>query len=216
MEGMMLGLVLGAGAYLLPRLLYQERGDPATSGPAARRQVLTYIPVCLLLAASFLLDTGVSARLGYLLRASVTTGCLVWVMRLYRLPTRRLIHVWMLWAAAWCVPAGFWLTALLPDFRVAAMHLTFAGGFGLMTLIVATRVVVAHCGFESLWDRNSLAVGAVVVLAALATVVRVFVDVYYEAYWELAFVAAALWLAATLIWGILFIPKQAPWHISED
>ena len=82
-----------------------------------------------------------------------------------------------------------------------------------MTLIVATRVVVAHCGFESLWHRNSLAVGAVVMPAAVATVVRVFVDVYYEAYWELAAVAAAL--AATLIWGILFIPNQAPLHISE-
>lgn len=215
-EGVFLGFVLGAGSYLGPRLLYGDRSDSPTTGPAARRQALACTAFGLLIAVSFPISSAWSERWGYMLRGVVTLAYLFWALGLYRRPVPIQLHVRLLWISFWCVPLGLLFAALFPGYRTTLLHLTYAGGFGLMTLIIATRVVVAHCGFDDFWDRGSVAVYGVVVAASLGVVIRVWAPFWPILYWGTLALAAGFWLLASLIWAAVFVPKLSPRHVSPD
>src|SRR5690606_29225540 len=48
--------------------------------------------------------------------------------------------------ATWMLLLGIAWQIVLPAYRVAGLHLVFIGGFMLVTLTVATRVILAHSG----------------------------------------------------------------------
>ena len=61
--------------------------------------------------------------------ALVATGVLVLAAGIHRAPTLPGVHRQLVWIAAWLVPLGFWLAALAPRLRTAALHVVFVGGF---------------------------------------------------------------------------------------
>lgn len=103
---------------------------------------------------------------------------------------------------------GQWLAGLFPDYEIVALHLTFVGGFSLITLIVSTRVIAAHCGPESIWSAKAwaLKVLALFVFAALISGVSSdFLDWYY---FGMLHIAAGFWMVAALVWGVAYIPRM--------
>ncbi|MBK36474.1 MAG: hypothetical protein CME26_13230 [Gemmatimonadetes bacterium] len=99
-----------------------------------------------LVLISFLVESGNHEASGKLLRALVLTAFSVRLFPILRLPTIRRFSAWSLWIGFWMVLLGQWLAGLFPDYEIVALHLTFVGGFTLITLIVSTRVIAAHCG----------------------------------------------------------------------
>ena len=215
-EGMLLGFVLAAGSHLAPRLLYQDRREAPTTGPEARRQALIYGLVALALYTTFPVGAALSAPLGYSLRGGITLAYLIWALRLYRLPATSTLHALLLWLAFWCIPIGFIACALVPTHGSALRHITYTGGYGLMTFVIATRVVVAHCGFEYLWDRTTPQIGVALAAVTLGAVLRVLSTVTGGLYWTAIAVAAGLWLGGSLWWAVVFVPKQTPRHVADD
>lgn len=135
---------------------------------------------------------------------------------IWRVPSRRLWHLNLLWLSFWCVPAGLWLDGLFPEHELQALHLTFVGGFGSMTLIVATRVIAAHCGFERYWDQNTWPLATLTICFVLALVTRVISEFFLDYYFGMLHMAAGYWLAGAVVWGIVFVPKMMPWHVAAD
>lgn len=215
-EGMLLGFILGAGSHLAPRLLYRDRSESPTAGPAARRQAIRFALVAVALYAAFPIGAGVSGPLGYGLRGAIVLGYLGWVLKLYRPPVTPTLHTWLLWLAFWCIPVGFLASAALPAHGAALRHITYAGGYGLMTLVIATRVVVAHCGFDVLWARTTAQVGVALAASALGAVIRVLSSAAGGWYWSAIAVAAGLWLVGSLWWAVVFVPKQSTHHVADD
>jgi uncharacterized protein involved in response to NO len=165
---------------------------------------------------SFWVEAGFSVWLGKGLRALAVSSHLVKAVGLFRTPGQRLWHIRFLWVSFWCVMGGLWLAALFPEYEIPALHVTFIGGFGLMTLTVATRVVVAHCGFEAVWEGDSKAVMAFGLSFSLALLSRVAADFFSESYFWILYIGASCWLIGALAWGLAFIPKVMPWHVTPD
>lgn len=215
-QGLLLGLVMAVGSHLGPRLLYGRREEPVTQGPAAARRLGAFGLAGLALVASFLVETSGAVEAGRLLRAAVVTGYLLAVVGIYRLPVRRRWHLYLLWLSFWCVPGGLWLAGLFPDHELQALHLTFVGGFGSMTLVIATRVIAAHCGFERYWDQNTWPLATLTLCFLLALLTRVTAEFFLDYYFGMLHMAAGYWLTGAVVWGLVFVPKMMPWHVAAD
>jgi uncharacterized protein involved in response to NO len=172
--GMMPALVLGLGGLLVPT--FSMMRDPlaiagvARAGERPRRRAFTLGIAALLVLAVNLEFAGLASAAG-LLRALAALASTQLAWKLWRLPGRRDRLSWALWSAGWCVALGFTAAALLPLRRVEAWHLAFVGGYALLTLGIATRVVVSHGGHamaEESHVLSGLALGAL----ALATLLR--------------------------------------------
>ena len=120
--------------------------------------------------------------------------------KLWRPPGRNVRLSWVLWAAGWCLALGLVAAAALPAYAVTAWHLVFVGGYGLLTLAIATRVVVSHGGHEMPEEGRVLGAG-VLVAAAIALVLRLSSDGGSPAALRLDALAAAAWAVA---WGWWF------------
>ncbi len=127
---------------------------------------------------------------------------LVLVARLDRPPTLPGLHRLLVWLGAWLVPVGFWIAALVPRQRGAALHVLFVGGFAQLALAVATHVVLSHGGRAERLSQSPPALRAMAVLLAAAFAARLLAGV------DLAHVAS--WLA---IAGAAFIGAVAAWAV---
>ena len=206
--GMVLSMVLGVGGLLVPTftgvrqpLLIANVGGPHER--AGRRVFFGSIAALFLLA--FALESLGQRIAGALLRAAAATPVLLLVWKLQRPSARNDLFSATLRGAGWCVLTGLWLAALSPVHTLAAYHVIFIGGFGLLTLGIATRVVVAHGGHGMEWEPRVLtpwAAGAVV-LALAARFAGEFVP---DQYVVLLGVSGALWSAGWLLWAARALP----------
>jgi uncharacterized protein involved in response to NO len=112
-----------------------------------------------------------------------------------------------LWSAGWLVLAGLLAAALLPAWTVAALHVTMLGGFGFLTLGIATRVVASHGGHGLERERRILT-PVVWIPAALALIARLAAEVPQ---WRSVLLAASavLWMIAWIAWAIGAVPAIA-------
>ena len=170
----------------------------------------------LALFISFPIEAAVHSGTGQVLRAVIVSGYLFGVLRVYRSPVQPWFHVHLLRLSFWSLCAGLWLPPLLPDHSLAALHLTFIGGFGLMTMIIATRVVTGHCDAEGLWQGNRLAVVIPIGLIAGSVPVRLAADLFPLFYFECLAAAGALWLVGVTLWGLICLPKLGPSHVTPN
>ena len=205
-QGVFLCLVLGVGSLLLPLMAGEPPPADLGSSPRERVRLLAYLAAGLAIFASLVIEELGWIRGGPLLRAAVVAAGIGLGAGALRAPGRRGLHRRLVWLAVWLMPAGLALSAVWPDLRVAALHVLFIGGFGLMAFSVATHVSLAHLGLET------LALGrppAVVVLAAgflAALVARLAADVS-ETYFEHLAWAAGIWIAASAVWLAFLGPK---------
>ena len=103
-----------------------------------------------------------------------------------------ILHLGYLWSAAGLVLLGaavLW-PRLVP--QTAALHALTAGGIGTMTLAMMTRTSLSHTGRPREADRTTLALYALIVIAALARVLAGFVPeawllILSSLSWSLAF-----------------------------
>lgn len=211
MEVFLLFLVLGVAAFLAPRFLRlpskQSLPDSRTPSKAWKLQALLAGIAGGIVLAGAAIQAGGWIRLGSLLIALSLTAYLLYQVPLWRgLQTR----TWMangLRVALLCSLAAPWTRFVWPEARIAAVHLLLLGGFGLLTLIVGTRVVFGHSGYSHLFKTRLSPVGVIVGLYMASLVVRLAGEVATGIWAPLLFLSALLLLAAHVTWGWLAIPK---------
>lgn len=201
-RGMVLCLVLGLGGLLATTFMSVR--EPirilGVSLPGERPRRRAFVAA---LAASFVgalvLEALALPRSAAWLRAAAAAASLTLAWKLQRLPGRRDRLSWTLWSAGACVGIGLLGAALAPAYEVAAWHVVFAGGYGLLTAGIATRVVVSHGG-HGLEAEPRVLGAAVVTLIAAAVVLRVAADAFASALYTLLAAAALAWAAGWLAW----------------
>ena len=209
--GMVLSMVMGVGGLLVPT--FTGVRDPLLiAGIAAPHEAAGRRLFYGLVAALFLLAFGLESRgartAGAWVRALAATPVFLMVWKLARPPARRDLFTTVLRGAGFCALAGLWLAALLPRWWLAAYHVLFVGGFGLLTLGIATRVVVAHGGHPHELERRLLgpwAAGGV----ALALIARVAGELLPASYFALLTLSALLWSGGWLAWAWRALPLIA-------
>jgi len=209
-EATFLGLVLGVGHLLHPALM----GPPADPRPAPLARVPGVYPALgLLLLATYpaarwlenTRDLEFAVRSMYLLRAGLVTAILGLGMRAYRTPRAPGLNRWFVWIAFWMIPLGLWFAGFFPPLRVAYLHVTFVGGFSLLTFAISGHVVAVHGGRPELALRRPWQVGVFGGLFLFAMVTRVSADslITYSIHIE---GAALAWMLALVFWAVFAGP----------
>lgn len=202
-QGAPICLVVGAGRLILPLVTGQDPPRDMDGSPAARRALAAWSAAGLGIAVSLGLEHVGQALPGGLLRAGIVAGCLVHA----RQPPRRPgLHRWLVWLAIWLVPVGVLAAALLPDYRVAALHVTFIGGFGTLVLGVATHVALGHLGLEQQAQGRPAFVVVLAVTLFLALLARLAADASQTYFAHLAS-AAGMWLVGSTVWLAVLGPR---------
>lgn len=117
-------------------------------------------------------------------------------------PLLAVLHLGYAWLALGATLLG--LSAIDPDFpQSAAIHALTAGAFGTMTLAVMTRATRGHTGRALAADRATVAIYALVNLAAITRVLAAFANLWAT---PLLVTAAALWIAAFALFALAYGP----------
>lgn len=171
-QGFLLPPVLGIGSFIFPRILGGSFGEPGTERESQIKRLRTLLAIVLLII-SFIIDAYVSSMIGGLLRASI---CLIyllmevsWSKRAEQGTLAGALKISCILGLAGLVLASF----VSPWQRIAVEHLLYIGGFGLLMLIVGSRVLFGHSGRLAEFSKRSWMARIIVGLAILACITRV-------------------------------------------
>lgn len=137
---MMLGLVMGIGSRLIPMFL--------GNGPAG---VLKNHWVYLLLLdffGSYFVQIYWSENLGLWMRFLAVAFITIFVWKIQRKPLNPSKLSIGLWISCWGLLVGTAGGVVFPNYLIHWMHLVYIAGFGLMTLMIGSRVILSHGGFD--------------------------------------------------------------------
>jgi len=198
-EGFLLLPILGVGSYLFPRFFQTDSGSAPKTSP--RRRALAVWGAALLVIVSFVVEVEVSSQAGNLLRAAAVLAWAAIAMPFLfhlRAPGTR---PWALRIGLALIPLAFLCRAFHSHPSFAYQHLLFLGGFTLVMLLVADRVVAGHTEEEPPPSSRSLAWRWIVWLLILAAATRATADlvpttrVSHQVYASLTGLAVfAIWL----------------------
>ncbi|MFO1438597.1 MAG: NnrS family protein [Verrucomicrobiaceae bacterium] len=142
-QGLLLPPVLGIGSFVFPRMLGGDFGDPKTSAQS-RQKLLRSIAAALAIVLSFWVEVYVHALAGCLLRAVVSLAYLVIEVR-WRPSQAGSLTTGLFWALGTGF-TGLALTGFFYPQHTSVEHLLYIGGFGILMLIVGSRVLFGHSG----------------------------------------------------------------------
>lgn len=206
-QGVFLCLAIGIGGLVLPLMGGAPPPPDLGSSPRERSKAIAYGAAGAAIFASLVLEQAGFERSGPLLRAMVVAIGLGLGAGAWRAPGKTGAHRKLVWLSAWLMPTGLIASALWPDYRVAALHILFIGGFALMAFGVATHVALGHLNMERLGLGRP---PAVIILGAafmIALIMRLMADAS-DAYFGHLGWAAAIWIAGSAAWLIFFGPKM--------
>ncbi len=210
-HGFVLMCVLGAGGFLLPRFLglgaRTPLPDSATETPEWRTAFRLAGGVGLFLMVSYGLEAAGWPRVAVTVRAALIAGYLWRELPLERLRWSWHGVQWYLLVGLACLPLGVLASGWLPGWRVALGHVELLGGFALIALGVATRVVFGHSGERAQLERfhGPLTMAAVLMLTGLVN--RVTGDMVPTTLASHYLYGALCWLAGLLLWAVRVLPR---------
>lgn len=209
-EGMMLAFVLGIGSKLIPALLGWSK--PIQVQLHESKFWKNSDSIFFIEATTFAFGTLFHAlgktQVGDLFWSLVATSIGFRLWKVYRLPQSRGFLAYILWLSAIFIIVGLWLVVTFPSYRIHMMHFIYISGMALMTLMIATRVILSHGGYSLDLELNSkglLVVGGLFLFAAATRVSAPFIqnETYFS---HLAYAGGTLSLAF-LIWAAAFLKK---------
>ena len=186
-QGVFLCLVMSAGSMLSPSIAETPR------------PVLLYAAAGAAILASLILEQLGWQLAGPLVRAGVLVAAFGYGTGAWRLPAAPAAYRRLVWLSMWLMPVGLVLSACLSDLRVAALHILFIGGFGLLAFAAATHVVLGHLSLEQSGQRRSVAVVVMGVAFVLALCGRLAADVSHTYFDHLAW-SAGVWIVGSAVW----------------
>lgn len=214
-QGLLLPPVLGIGAFVFPRMLGRGFGEPKDA-TQSRAMLQRAGAAAALLVASFVLEAEGYLLMGYGMRGGVALYYLCVEVGWQRTQSGSLT-TGLLWALG-LGGLGLMLAPCWPAQHVAVEHLLYVGGFGLLMLVVGSRVLFGHSGdlagffVRSGWVRMGVFLG---VLAALTRATPAWVPkttishhIYAALTWALL---ALLWLA----WHRQRFLRRDPEEVAE-
>jgi len=202
--GMVLTVVLGVGSLLVPTFSAMKNPlvIPGFAKPHERRpRRILYASLGMLLVTALALEALGHPAAAAWLRTGVGSLVLLWVWKIFRRPGVKDLLSYCLWIAGWMILAGLWTAAILSGKSLVGYHLVFIGGFGLLTLGIATRVVVRHGNHPLAAEGRVLRAGVVAALG-LALVARVAAESGPTRFLTLLGVSGAMWIVAWMTWGM--------------
>jgi uncharacterized protein involved in response to NO len=199
---------------IVPHMLaipLMTRGQPppdAAATPADARRRLAHAAGAALVLASFFLQSAYSVRGGLALRGAVVLAVLLLSAEIWRAPTNPGLNRRVLWMAAWMLPLGYFCAAAHPAAFKAGLHVSFIGGFALMTLAVSTQVTLGHGGYSQLVTGRPWQIAAIAGLVGAAVIPRALMDLDPAHFYLWMALASGSFLCGIAGWAAFLLPKM--------
>lgn len=149
--GFMQSLIIGIGSRLIPAFL----GHPPVTHPlrpAHGNKIWNFLSTDLKITAimftlSFLFYLKWSyVFLGHFIRLVILFYIAVKYWKIYMPPKNKGFMYFLLWLSSWSILIGLFFLTFFPPWQLQSLHLIYISGFGLLTLMISTRVTLAHGG----------------------------------------------------------------------
>jgi uncharacterized protein involved in response to NO len=210
-QGWVLLLILGVGGFLLPQFL----GLPQTGFPVSRTPPPGWTSRALSAAAAgIVIDATLFAeglffhsRAAHAIRCITVGGYLLANIPFHRAKVPNVTLTVCLRAALVLLVAGLAFPLCWPLQRVAGLHVIFIGGFSLMVLSVATRVVLGHSGNRHLFPAPLPFLRIAALLLVAAAVVRAVADFIPVTRNHWLNGASYAWMLGAAVWSWRVLPK---------
>jgi uncharacterized protein involved in response to NO len=168
-QGFLIPPVLGIGSFVFPRMLGGDFGEPKTAAKSKAR-LTRAIVASILIVSSFFLEAMGQIALGYAIRTMVAVVYLLIEMS-WKTKQSGSLTTGLFWALGLGL-LGLALPAFFYPQHVSVEHLLYIGGFGLLILVVASRVLFGHSGDLDGFFAKSKRVRFLVFLAVLTAATR--------------------------------------------
>jgi uncharacterized protein involved in response to NO len=201
--------VLGLGGLLVPTFALVP--DPlriaGIARPGERRPRRAFVAtLALAILAAMATEALGHPTFAAWLRAAAGVASLLLAWKLWSFPAKPARLPWSLWAAGACTFTGLLTAAIAPTHEIAAWHVTFIGGYGLLTIAIATRVTTSHGGHGLADENNVLGVPALAGIA-LALIARLLAGEVDPNLTSTLAAASALWAIAWMLWLAAALPR---------
>lgn len=210
-HGYVLLCLLGAGSFLLPRFLGTGIRRKIAGGRDPSRQWLGAAAMALVIgfsvAGSYVLDAFHRPQLGASIRAILVTGFLCWEIPFERLRFTWRGVQWLLVAGLACLPVGIATAGWFPGVRVGMAHIELVGGFSLITMAVASRIVYGHSGNRERLERFHLWITIAAGLCVVGLLSRLTGDFMPRLMLSHYIYGALCWVVGLIIWAVVVLPK---------
>lgn len=197
--------ILGLGSFFFPLVLGVKKQE-IEGTKAWRRKAGESFVVGLLILLTYWVE--VHSQQSVMAWTRFLT-CFIWLTQesgwLRRTNTKG-VMVHSLRAGIVCLLGGMVAVAVVEQHRIALEHTLYIGGFGLITVIVATRVIYGHSGQGAKFQRWVKPLVACVALLLLAMATRVTADFMPAIRNTHHTYAAICWVAVSGIWALAVFP----------
>lgn len=200
-QGLLLPPVLGIGSFIFPRMLGGDFGEPHST-QETRRKLLRSAMAALLLVGSFFLEAFGFPLVGCGVRAVTAAAYLLSEIR-WRNPDAANSRGSLATGMQCSLITGFCglsLAGFASTQRIPVEHLLFIGGFGMLMLIVASRVLFGHSGDLAGFASRSWFVRIFVFLGFATALTRAIPAVVPQVTVSHQRYAAWSWAMMTLLW----------------
>ena len=200
-QGFLLPPVLGIGSFIFPRILGGNFGE-ATNPAAIRAKLLRALLAATLIVASFFVEIYGHPIPAYLLRAGTAAAYLFIEIRWQRAPEdppRGTLAKGLYWALVTGL-LGLVASGFTYEHHIGTEHLLYIGCFGLLILIVASRVLFGHSGNLAGFSQKSWTARLLIALAFIAATTRASADFLPSILISHHKYAAWTWGLAAFIW----------------
>ncbi|HVR37161.1 MAG TPA: NnrS family protein, partial [Methylomirabilota bacterium] len=203
--------ILGVGKFILPRFLglpvTGTYPDSRTPPPGWWREAGVAAAVGVLLLGTFFLEAAGWHRTAYAARFALAGGWLITQVPLRPSLAWRNGVVLMMVTGMVLLAGGYLALATFPVWRTALLHIVLGGGFGFITLGVATRVMYGHSGNRDRLQRHTGWLITAGVLMLLGLISRISADFMPRLLLSHYTYGALFWTAGVLLWSALVLPK---------
>lgn len=208
-QGFVLFPILGVGAFFFPKLLGGVKPEPADLNIAIAlwKNRALVLATATAIWVSFVLEALEWTRGSAVLRGSTVLLYFAFQGHLFEKPSGPPFLAHCFRFGAMLLGLALFSPAILPDYRVANMHLAFIGGFTIILFTVSTRVILGHSGQTHLFRKRLRFLMAALGLLIVAMVARVGADFALPARNSHLVYAALIWVIAASVWAWALVPK---------
>lgn len=204
-SGFMLSLIIGIGSRLIPAFLGHQPVHPPNNFGSQKGfwpliswdlkiMVIVFI-------SSFLFELNTSSVfIAHLLRLFLVTYVAIRYWKIYSLPRNKGFMYLLLWLSSWSMVIGHLMMVLFPLWQLQSLHLIYVSGFGLLTIMISTRVTLAHGGFPLFPEKNSRAIFSTGILILMAAFFRFIGPMFVGHYEHMLIFSSISWCLALIIW----------------
>jgi len=210
-EGWVLLLILGIGGFLLPRFLgmpQPERPESRTPPPGWKARALVAAATGITITATLIAEAlSFHVHAAHLIRCGAAGAYLLATVPFHRVKVANVTLTVCLRVALVLLIAGLVFPLAWPLQRVAGLHVIFIGGFSLITLTVATRVVLGHSGNSHLFPTALPFLITAALLIVIAATLRAIGDFLPMTRNHWLNGASCAWMLAAAVWAWRVLPR---------